>query len=103
MSLKSDLADALAADARLMILKELAGQTNGRLSDLLIRKVLDLYGIARDRDWITTQLRKLEVLGAVELTEAGSVLIALITRIGRDHLEERLILSGVTRPADADL
>ena len=102
MSLKSDIAEALACDARLEILKELARQTNGRLSDLLIRKVLDLYGIARDRDWITTQLRKLEALGAVELTDAGTMLIARITRGGRDHLEERVILSGVSRPADAD-
>ncbi len=102
MSLKSELAEALACDARLTILKELTRQTDGRLSDLLIRKVLDLYGIVRDRDWITTQLRKLETLGAVELTEAGSVLIARITRAGRDHVEERAILSGVSRPADAD-
>lgn len=102
MNLARDLTEAIAGDARLTILKELTRQTDGRLSDLLIRKVLDLYGITRDRDWIATQLRKLESLGAVEVTEAGSILIARITRVGRDHVQERAILSGVSRPSDAD-
>ena len=97
----TSLADAIAADARLLILKELAKQVDGRLSELLIRRVLDIYGIRRDRDWIATQLRKLEMLGAVELQPAGDVLVALIVRAGRDHVEERAVIEGVTRPADA--
>jgi hypothetical protein len=96
-----NLADAIAGDARLMILKELARQVDGRLSELLIRRVLDLYGIRRDRDWIVTQLRKLEALGAIDLQEAGDVLVARISRVGRDHVEERGVIEGVTRPADA--
>lgn len=96
-----NLADAIAADARLLILKELARQVDGRLSDLLIRRVLDAYGIKRDRDWIVTQLRKLESLGAIDLMPAGEALVALLTRAGRDHIEERSVIEGVTRPADA--
>lgn len=96
-----NLADAIAADARLAILKELGRQVDGRLSELLIRRVLDLYGIRRDRDWIVTQLRKLEALGAVELQEAGDVLVARISPAGRDHVEERAAIEGVTRPHEA--
>jgi hypothetical protein len=96
-----NLADAIAADARLAILKELGRQVDGRLSELLIRRVLDIYGIRRDRDWIVTQLRKLEALGAVELQEAGDVLVARITKVGRDHIEERAVIEGITRPMDA--
>lgn len=95
------LADAIAADARLSILKELAKQVDGRLSELLIRRVLDLYGIKRDRDWIVTQLRKLEALGAIELQPAGDVLVAKILPAGRDHVDERAIIEGVTRPHEA--
>lgn len=95
------LADAIAADARLTILKELARQVDGRLSELLIRRVLDLYGIRRDRDWIVTQLRKLDALGAVELQDAGDVLVARISPAGRDHVEERAVIEGVTRPHEA--
>lgn len=100
-SLGTGLSDAIAGDARLLILQELVKQVDGRLSELLIRRVLDIYGIRRDRDWIATQLRKLEMLGAVEISAAGTVLVALITRAGRDHVEERAVIAGVTRPAEA--
>lgn len=102
MSFKNSLSDAIAAEARLIILRELAGQTDGRLSSLSIRSILDVHAIRRDGDWIATQLRKLESLGAVELGEAGSTLIAKITRPGRDHVEERAVLSGVARPSEAE-
>lgn len=97
----TNLADAIAGDARLIMLKELVKQVDGRLSDPLLRRVLDLYGIRRDRDWIATQLRKLEALGAIELTAMGETLVAHVTRAGRDHIEERAVIEGVTRPADA--
>jgi hypothetical protein len=97
----SGLFDAIAGDARLAVLRELARQVDGRLNELLIGRVLDAYGIRRDRDWVATQLRKLEALGAVELQMAGTVLVARITRDGRDHVEERAVIEGVTRPADA--
>lgn len=100
MSLATDLAAALAADARLTILRELAQQVDGRLSDVVAKRVLDLYGMRRDSDWVRTQLRKLEALGAVELETAGPMLIARITRPGRDHVEERAVIEGITRPAE---
>ncbi|MGL1687225.1 VpaChn25_0724 family phage protein, partial [Vibrio parahaemolyticus] len=81
-------------EARLHILKELVKQVDGRLNELLLRRVLDLYGIRRDKDWIATQLRKLEALGAVELVSAGEMLVAKITRAGRDHVEERAVIEG---------
>ncbi len=94
------LAEAITGDARLTILTELTRQVDGRLSDLLLARVLDLYGIRRDRDWVRTQLRKLEQLGAIELTPIGETLVARIVRVGRDHVEERAVIEGVTRPAD---
>lgn len=101
MSLKDDLAAALAADARLVMLRELAAQVNGRLSDVLLQRTLDAYGIARDGDWIRTQLNKLDMLGAISLREAGDMVIARIEPAGRDHLEERAVLEGVTPPSKA--
>lgn len=96
----SELADAIARDARLRILEELEQQADGRLNEILLVRVLDAYGIRRDRDWVATQLRKLEALGAVELQTAGTVLVAHITRDGRDHVAERAVIVGVTRPAE---
>lgn len=95
------LADALAADARLTILRELAAQMDGRLNELMLKRALDLFGIRRDRDWIGTQLRKLEALGAIELQQSGETLVARISPAGRDHLDERAIIAGITRPHEA--
>lgn len=100
MSFKTDLAEGLAREARLTILRSLVEQADGRLSDIMLKRALDLYGYRRDRDWIRTQMRKLEDLGAVSLHAIETVLIARIEAPGRDHLEERSIIEGVARPAE---
>ena len=98
----SAFAETIAREARVRILKELVRQTDGRLSELMIRPVLDMYGIKRDRDWIATQLRKLEQLGAIDIEVVGQTLIARITRAGIDHVEERALIEGVSRPRDVE-
>jgi len=89
----------LAHDARLVILKELAAQADGRLNEALLEKVLDVFGHRRSREWIRTQLNKLEELGAVELVPAGTVVVACLKRPGLDHVERRSVLDGVARPS----
>lgn len=89
----------MTQDARLVILKELAVQADGRLNEAILEKVLDVFGHHRSRDWIRTQLRKLEDLGAVRLTEVGTVLVATITRTGLDHVERRSFVEGIERPS----
>ncbi len=89
----------MTEDARLVILKELAGQPHGTLNENLIVRVLDAFGHRRSRDWLRTQLRKLDDLGAVKVTEAGTVLIAEITRVGIDHVERRSFVEGVAKPS----
>ncbi len=89
----------MTQDARLIILRELAAQPDGRLNEVLLEKVLDAFGHRRSRDWIRTQLRKLAELGAVRNSEAGTVLVAAITRAGMDHVERRSFVEGVARPS----
>lgn len=89
----------LVADARLVVLKELAAQRDGRLNEVILERVLDVFGHRRSRDWIRTQLRKLEELGAVKVDEVGSVMVATITRVGLDHVERRAFVEGVNRPS----
>lgn len=101
MSFKADLAEGIAREARLRILQVLSQQTDGSLSDLLLKRTLDIYGYRRDRDWIRTQMRKLGDLGAVTLHEGEEVLFATLAPAGRDHLEERSVIEGVLRPAEA--
>ena len=102
MSLKAGLAEAIAAEARLRILQQLAEQVDGRLSIVTIKRVLDAFEFRRDRDWIETQLRKMESLGAISLHEPGGVLVARIEQAGRDHLEERSVLVGLLRPHEVE-
>lgn len=97
-----DYNEDMAQDGRLVILKELAIQTDGRLNEVSLTRVLDSFAFKRSREWTRTQMRKLAELGAVQLSEAGTVLIAKITRLGRNHVERREIVDGVTRPSDDD-
>ncbi|MFZ1680748.1 MAG: hypothetical protein WAT70_06980 [Rhizobiaceae bacterium] len=95
----TDFSALIAADARLVILKELAAQTDGRLNETLLTATLDAFGIRRSREFVRTQIRALAELGAVTASEAGTVMIAAITRTGLDHVERRAVLDGVARPS----
>jgi len=95
----SDYEAFLREDARLIMLRELHKQTDGRLNETLVTKALDVFGHNRSREWVRTELRKLEELGAVRIAEAGSIMIAAITRSGVDHVERRAVIEGVARPS----
>jgi len=93
-------------DARLAILAELAEQRDAMLNVLSITRVMDAIGMRRSREWVETQLEKLEELGAVRLSHSevsglGDVTVATLTRAGRDHVERRSLIRGVSSPADA--
>lgn len=91
--------DYMTADARLVILRELNRQSDGRLNEAILTAVLDNFGHRRSREWVRTQLHKLEELGAVRVAPAGTVLVAAITRAGVDHVERRSYFEGVAKPS----
>lgn len=95
----SDFNEFLTADARLVILRELAKQTDNRLNETLITAVLDAFGHRRSREWVRSQLRLLAEIGAISITEAGPILIAELKRAGQDHVDRRVILDGIARPS----
>lgn len=95
----SDFETYLAEDARLVILKELAAQPNASLNETILAKVLETFGYNKSREWVRTQMRKLAELGAVSLTEAGTVLIATLKQPGLDHVKRRVFLDGVNQPS----
>jgi len=88
----------LTEDARLVILKALAGETNATLNETILVRVLETFGHTRSREWVRTQLLKLAELGAVRNVEAGTVMIATLTQAGLDHVERRSVIAGVARP-----
>jgi hypothetical protein len=95
----TDFRQYIAADVRLIILRELASQPDYRLNETLLLRVLETFGHRKSRDYLRDQLRWLEEMGAVTLTEAGTVLIAELTRRGRDHVERRVVIEGIARPS----
>ncbi|WEK00609.1 MAG: hypothetical protein P0Y59_02640 [Candidatus Sphingomonas phytovorans] len=94
--------DKLTQDGRLCMLKELAVQVDGRLNEKTLMQVLETFGITRSRDWVRTQLRAMDELGVVHVIEAGTVMVASLTTLGRNHVERRAIVEGIARPSDED-
>ena len=87
-------------ESRLVALKLLAEQPDRRLNSSLMREALaDSWAINKPREWLHFQLRFLAEIGAVQITEAGTVLIATLTDRGLDHVERRIVLDGVKRPS----
>lgn len=96
---KPDFSRHMEEDARLVMLKELAAQTNYTLNESILHAVIEAFGHNRSRDWLRTQMRAMEELGAVSLTQAGSVLIAVISPAGIDHVLRRRVIEGIARPS----
>ncbi len=88
-----------ARDARLVILRGLNDQTDGRMNEALLTQLLLTFGHNRSREYVRTQLNKLKELDAVTIVQAGTVMIASITRAGIDHVERRSIIEGIARPS----
>nr|WP_278437064.1 hypothetical protein [Brucella anthropi] len=101
--MSADYSTYVDENARLIILKALAMEINGSMNDSLLGHQLERFGISKPRSYLRNQMRWLEnTAGAVRITEAGTALIATLTRTGRDHVERRLVLEGVQRPGDPE-
>jgi repressor of nif and glnA expression len=85
-------------DARLIILKALAAQTDERLHSGFVAEELRRFGIDRPREWIHGELDWLAEMGAVTLTKPGSVVVATLTEKGHRHLRRAVVIEGVKRP-----
>ena len=91
--------DQVRPDARLIILKALAAQTDERLHSGFIAEELLRFGIDRPREWIHGELDWLAEMGAVTLLKPGSVVVATLTEKGARHLRRSIVIEGVKRPS----
>ena len=89
-------------EARLIILKALAVEPNYSHNESVLTDTLETFGVLRPRAWVRDEMRWLATMGAVKITEAGSVLIATLTDKGREHVERRMLIEGVKRPGPRD-
>ncbi len=86
-------------DARLIILKALAKQSDERLHSGFLQTELAELGIDREREWVHGELDWLEGLGAVTLKKVGTVVVATLTEKGHRHLRRVIEIEGVSRPS----
>ena len=85
--------------ARLIILKALSAQVDETLnSDLLVHE-LHPFGIRKDRAWVHGELAYLAEMGAVQLSDAGSLKVATLADLGQRHLAREVAIEGVKRPS----
>lgn len=97
--MKNNYEKHLTESARLTILKALNDETDLRMNDALLATVLDVFGFRKSRDWVCTQLRRLEELDAVTIDEIGTVMVATLTQAGLDHIERRALIEGIAAPS----
>jgi len=95
----SDYENLVRQDARLIILKALAAQTDERLHSGFISEELMRFGIDRPREWVHGELDWLEEMGAVTLLKPGSVVVATLTEKGARHLRRGVVIEGIKRPS----
>lgn len=94
-----DMDRLIREQARLIILRALSAQGDETLNSDLIVHELQPFGIRKDRAWVHGELAYLRELGAVTLTEAGSVKVATLTELGHRHLSREVAIEGVKRPS----
>jgi hypothetical protein len=95
----SSFEQILREEARLIVLRTLAAQFDGRLNSELLRLHLETFGITKTRAWVHDELSYLAEMGAVRLTDAGSVRVAQLLDKGQMHVERKLVIEGVKRPS----
>lgn len=86
-------------EARLIILRDLEEQPDGRLNSELLRVRLESFGISKSREWVHGELNFLVEMGAITVVAAGSVRVAQLTSKGSDHVHRRLVIEGIKRPS----
>lgn len=99
MTIGFDYAKIMREEARLIILRALAEQTNESLNSSMLEPVLMRFGITQERAWIHQQIEYLRTMDAVTVVEAGSVQIATLTDFGRRHIDRHVAIEGVKRPS----
>lgn len=95
----TDFATRVREEARLIILRTLAGEASASSNSSLLQSALEGWGISKSREWVHAELRQLADVGAVTAEAQGSVLLVTLTQRGLDHVDRKIALDGVKRPS----
>lgn len=93
------MSDIQSQHGRLIILRALAREPGQTGNSSLLADELAAFGIARPREWVHAQIDFLAQSEAITVSQAGSVRICMLRQRGLDHVERRITIDGVKRPA----
>lgn len=100
MSMFDGYADAYDGNARLIILKALAEQDDGRLNDTMLMNALKAFAINKSREYLLTQLTWMqEQASAVVIHKVGTAVVAELTEVGENHLSRAALIVGIQKPS----
>jgi len=85
-------------EARYIVLRALNDTPDYTLSDALLERFLEEFGIRRSREFVRSELSYLADIGAVTVKKFETTSIAKVTQRGRDHVARKIVLDGVKRP-----
>ncbi|ORE93216.1 phage-like protein [Aurantimonas sp. 22II-16-19i] len=94
-----DYAEHQRQDARLVMLRALHEQPDDTLNETMLLTTLKAFGYRKTKEWVRTELRVMEDLGAVRLDRVGEFVIAKITEAGASHVERVTTIEGIARPS----
>lgn len=93
--------DVVRREARLIILRFLAEETNRSLtSTALTIQANEMFVLNRDRAWIEQEMDYLAAMGAIKLTVGGTVKVGTLLPHGAKHLSWSLTIPDVLRPSE---
>lgn len=94
------MADVQRREARLIILRFLAEEVNRTLtSSALTIQINQIFLMNKDRAWVEQEIDYLQSMGAVDVTNAGTVKVARLTRHGARHLSWGVRIPDVLSPS----
>jgi|GEM_PF-326726 len=93
-------ADRFNEEVRLVILRALSEEPDGRLNESMIQTILETFAINRSREFLRTQLEWLErEAQAVSLKQVASVYVVELTEQGENHVQRKALINGVKAPS----
>ena len=96
--MKSEFAELVTSDIRLIILRALAEDLGYSHNESIIHSVVEAFGHKTSRDCIRTELHWLKEQHLLELSDVAGCLIATILKRGADVAAGRAEVPGVKRP-----
>lgn len=85
-------------DRRLVILRQLAKETDYACNEYVLRGQLDLYGHKLSTDLLRSEMAWLAEQGLLTIADVPGLKVAKLSARGKDVAEGAVIVPGVKRP-----